>query len=135
MKNDIEVKIHPETGEELRRGLRVVAIEYKGYKTKVSLPGWYPSKGNNGIHTNADLKVYDRALNKLKAQSEKLILPEAIRETRLKLKLTQVEAGNLIGGGPRAFQKYEHGDVLPSRAASNLLLLLSKKPEMLEILE
>jgi hypothetical protein len=37
----------------------------------------------------------------------------------------------LIGGGPRAFQKYETGDLLPSRAISSALLLLDRDPEAL----
>jgi DNA-binding transcriptional regulator YiaG len=33
-----------------------------------------------------------------------------IRRIRERLGLTQVEAGEVLGGGPRAFQKYESGD-------------------------
>ena len=38
------------------------------------------------------------------------------------------------GGGKRAFQKYESGDVLPSRAISNLLRLLSNNLALLKTL-
>ena len=61
------------------------------------------------------MKVSDRVLNRLKARTEGLLEPEEIRRIRKKLGLTQEEAGELIGGGPRAFQKYETGDLLPSR--------------------
>ncbi|GAW65416.1 hypothetical protein GPEL0_01f0293 [Geoanaerobacter pelophilus] len=37
-------------------------------------------------------------------------------------------AVGLIGGGPRAFQKYEKGDLLPSRAICNALILLDRDP-------
>ena len=40
--------------------------------------------------------------------------PEEIKGLRLSLGLTQVEAGELLGGGPRAFTKYEAGTVKPS---------------------
>ena len=53
---------------------------------------------------------------------------------RKKLHLSQEEAGVRIGGGPRAFQKYESGDVLPSRAISNLLTILAEEPSMLNLL-
>jgi len=43
-------------------------------------------------------------------------------------------AGEIIGGGPRAFQKYEAGDLLPSRAISSALTLLDHNPEGLTIL-
>ncbi|MBE9038113.1 type II TA system antitoxin MqsA family protein [aff. Roholtiella sp. LEGE 12411] len=61
--------------------------------------------------------------------------PKEIRRIRKKLHLTQVEAGELIGGGPRAFQKYEAGDLLPSRAISNALVLLDHDPSSLTILK
>ena len=43
------------------------------------------------------------------------ISPDEIRATRERLGLSQVEAGELIGGGPRAFTKYEAGTVKPGR--------------------
>jgi HTH-type transcriptional regulator/antitoxin MqsA len=73
-------------------------------------------------------------LNRLKARIEGLTDPEEIRRIRKKLKLTQEIAGQLIGGGPRAFQKYEQGDLLPSRAISSALILLDHNPEALDLL-
>lgn len=63
-----------------------------------------------------------------------MVKPEEIRRIRKKLKLTQETAGRLIGGGPRAFQKYENADVLPSRAISSALVVLDHDPEALGIL-
>jgi hypothetical protein len=40
----------------------------------------------------------------------------------------------LIGGGPRAFQKYEAGDLLPSRAIGSALALLDHDPAGLAVL-
>ena len=51
-----------------------------------------------------------------------------------KLGLSQTAAGEIIGGGPRAFQKYEAGDLLPSRAISSALILLDHNPDGLTIL-
>jgi len=47
----------------------------------------------------------------------------------------ETEAGVLIGGGPRAFQKYESGDLLPSRAISSALVLLDHDPDALAVLK
>jgi HTH-type transcriptional regulator / antitoxin MqsA len=41
----------------------------------------------------------------------------------------------MIGGGPRAFQKYEAGDLLPSRAISSALALLDHDPGSLQVLK
>ena len=57
--------------------------------------------------------------------------PEEIREIRSHLRLTQVEAGTLLGGGPRAFAKYESGRVAPSASLTKLLQLLDREPETL----
>jgi HTH-type transcriptional regulator/antitoxin MqsA len=64
-----------------------------------------------------------------------LLEPEEIRRIRRILHLSQEAAGLLIGGGPRAFQKYESGDLLPSRAASSALALLRHNPDALAVLE
>jgi putative zinc finger/helix-turn-helix YgiT family protein len=61
--------------------------------------------------------------------------PEEIRCIRKKQGLTQEAAGLMIGGGPRAFQKYESGDLLPSRAISSALVLLDRDPRALAVLK
>ena len=60
--------------------------------------------------------------------------PEEIKRIRTKLGLTQERPGEPIGGGPRAFQKYEAGDLLPSRAIGSALALLDRDPEGLSVL-
>jgi HTH-type transcriptional regulator/antitoxin MqsA len=51
------------------------------------------------------------------------------------LKLTQEVAGRVLGGGKRAFQKYETGKTPPSDAAVALLEMMERHPEDLEILK
>jgi HTH-type transcriptional regulator/antitoxin MqsA len=81
------------------------------------------------------MKLSDRILNRLKVRSEGLLEQEEIRRIRKKLHLSQEAAGFLIGGGPRAFQKYESGDLLPSRAVCNLLTVLDRVPDALKIIQ
>jgi HTH-type transcriptional regulator/antitoxin MqsA len=52
-----------------------------------------------------------------------------IKTVRKKLGLTQEEAGVIIGGGKRAFQKYESGRTPPSDAAVGLIEILARHPE------
>ncbi len=63
------------------------------------------------------------------------IAPEEIRAIREYLGLSQVEAGELIGGGPRAFTKYEAGVVKPSAAVINTLRRLEADPTAVATLE
>jgi HTH-type transcriptional regulator / antitoxin MqsA len=125
----------PETGAPMYRGVRPMTLSYKGKDVTFDMPGWYCDQSAESIHTSEDMKVSDRMLNRLKAQGEGLLEPEEIRRIRKKLRLSQEAAGQLIGGGPRAFQKYEHGDLLPSRAISSALALLDHDPESLSVLE
>jgi len=117
------------------RGLRSMTLTYKGESITFDMPGWYCDQSDESIHTGEDMKVSDRMLNRLKARCEGLLEPEEIRRIRRKLHLSQEAAGLLIGGGPRAFQKYESGDLLPSRAASSALALLRHNPDALAVLE
>jgi len=118
----------------MQRAVRSMTLEYKGASTTFDMPGWYCEQSDESIHTGEDMKVSDRALNRLKASADGLPLPEEIKRIRAKLGLTQEQAGELIGGGPRAFQKYEAGDLLPSRAIGSALALLDRDPEGLSVL-
>ena len=125
----------PETGAPMHRGVRPLTLTYKGESLTFDMPGWYCDQSEESIHTGEDMKISDRMLNLLKARSEKLLAPEEIRRIRKKLRLSQAEAGRLIGGGLRAFQKYESGDLLPSRAVSSALMLLDHDPAALTVLK
>lgn len=117
------------------RGVRSMTLTYKGESVTFDMPGWYCEQSEESIHTGEDMKVSDRMLNRLKARSEGLLEPEEIRSIRKRLHLSQEAAGLMIGGGPRAFQKYESGDLLPSRAASSALALLAHDPKALSVLK
>ena len=127
--------VDPETGAPLHRDVRPLTLTYKGESITVDMPGWYGDHPDAGIFEPEDMKLSDRALNRLKARSEGLLEPEEIRRIRKKLGLSQTAAGEVIGGGPRAFHKYEAGDILLSRAISSALVLLDRDPQGLKTLE
>ena len=56
------------------------------------------------------------------------LTPQDIRRIREKVGLSQAEAGELLGGGPRAFTKYESGTIKPTTATANILRMLDAKP-------
>ncbi|WP_366555130.1 type II toxin-antitoxin system MqsA family antitoxin [Aquibaculum sediminis] len=127
-------QICPKSGHPMVRDIRPMTIEYQDHSLEVDMPGWYCEHCGEGVHTGKDMIVSDRALNRLKAQVEGLLLPETVKRIRKRLKLTQREAGTIIGGGPNAFQKYESGEILVSKAVASALLLLDRNPENLAIL-
>lgn len=125
----------PVTGASMRRDVRPMTLTYRTQSITFDMPGWYCDASDESIHTSEDMKVSDRMLNLLKARVEGLLEPKEIRRVRKRLNLTQVQAGELIGGGPRAFQKYEAGDLLPSRAITTALKLLDHDPAAIIILQ
>ena len=126
----IETRIHPETGKPLQRGVRPQTVKFGSLARVVEVPGWYPDDGSDAIHSGADLAESDRVFRELKAA-----YAAHVRKVRKRLKLTQEEAGLLIGGGRRAFQKYESGVMPPSDAAVGLIELLHRHPEEVEFLK
>ncbi|MBF0182490.1 MAG: type II toxin-antitoxin system MqsA family antitoxin [Magnetococcales bacterium] len=122
-----------ECGQTMVRDSRPVVLNYAGQSITVDLSGWYCACGES-VHSGKEMTVSDRALNLLKARAGGLLEPSRIRAIREKLGLSQRKASQIIGGGPNAFHKYEQGDVLVSRAASNLLRLLDANPGQLTLL-
>lgn len=125
----------PKTGAPMYRDTQPMTLTYKGESITFDMPGWYCDSSDESIHTGQDMKVSDRMLNRLKARAEGLLEPDEVRRIRKKLNISQTEAGQMIGGGPRAFQKYESGDLLPSRAISSALALLDHDPKGIAVLK
>lgn len=125
-----ETRVHPTTGKTLRRDVRTQTVSFGSMTRAVKVPGWYPEDDTDSIHSGADLAESDRVFRELKAE-----YASHVRKVRKKLNLTQEEAGRIIGGGRRAFQKYESGATPPSDAAVGLIELLHRHPEDLEFLK
>lgn len=125
-----ETRIHPETGKTLRRDVRPQTVKFGSMMRTVDVPGWYPDDDGDSIHSGVDLAASDRAFQELRAA-----YAAHVRTVRKRLKLTQEEAGRLIGGGRRAFQKYESGAMPPSDAAVGLIEILHRHPEEVEFLK
>ncbi len=123
-------RIHPETGAILRRGVRPQTISYAIYSRTIDVPGWYPDDGGDSIHSGDDLAEIDRATRAMRAD-----YAARIRSIRRSLRLSQEAAGRILGGGKRAFQKYEAGKTPPSEAAIGLIELVGRHPESLGILK
>lgn len=79
--------------------------------------------------------VYDINMGRRKGTSGREPLSaQEVKRIRESLGLTQVEAAELLGGGLRAFQKYESGATKPAATTSNLLRLLDADPSALRTL-
>ena len=121
----------PECGGAMKFGPKVRPLKYRDLEGKIRVTGWWCDSCGEGILTGEDLRRYSRALQDLKARAEQVLPPAAVAAIREKLGLSQRKAGELLGGGPRAFQKYEAGSQTPSVPMTHLLTLLASDPRRL----
>ena len=119
-----QTRFHPKTGDVLRRDARMQTLSVGSLSREVEVPGWYPEGDGDSIHSGAELQALDQADLELRAA-----YAARVKAVRKKLGLTQEEAGRIIGGGRRAFQKYERGTMQPSEAAVGLIEILDRHPE------
>lgn len=122
----------PECGGVMRYGTRDDQLVYRGQKKTIKSLGWWCTECAEAILSGDALKAHGRAFANLKAEVDAVMTPAEVAEVREKLGLSQRKAGELLGGGPRAFQKYEAGTQMVSAPMSNLLRLLSKDPSRLD---
>lgn len=121
-----------ECGSKMFRDTKPDTLTYKGQSVTVNQPGWYCSGCDEVLLTGKDAKATETAFLELKAKAEGLLTPEEIKAIRKKLHLSQAMAGEILGGGPRAFYKYENGLTLLSRPMSNQLTLLANDPARID---
>jgi HTH-type transcriptional regulator/antitoxin MqsA len=107
-------------------------LEYRGRKRTIKTLGWWCTKCGEGILTGEPLVRHEKAYLRLKAEVDGVLGPQQVALVRERLGLSQRRAGELLGGGPRAFQKYESGKQAVSVPMSHLLRLLAKEPSRLK---
>jgi len=121
----------PECGGAMVLDTRWDTVEYKGHSAKVRVKGYWCRKCHEAILDGEALKNREKAFLALRARVEGVLGPKEVADIRGRLGLSQRRAGELLGGGPRAFQKYESGEQQVSVPMANLLRLLEKDPHRL----
>lgn len=125
-----------ESGRTLKRGVKTVTIEIDGHAFRYGQPGWWASlddpSDNEAQFADEDNVVRAAARREARASAKKatLLTPLVIRAIRERCGLSQAQAAQMFGGGPKAFEKYESGEVVPSGAMMRLLLLAMQRPDL-----
>ena len=130
-RKNARARVCHDCGVVLVRDSRPLRLRYLDHEATVDQPGWYCPRCGEGVVEGADLRATRAERASLKATAEGVLTPAEVRRIRTRLKLSQRAAGELLGGGRRAFQKYESGEVAVSQAMSNLLRLLDRDPRRL----
>ena len=110
-------------------------LSYQGQQKTRQTLGWWCDSCDEAIFDGPALAERERDFLELKAEIDNVLGPAEVSKVREKLGLSQRQAGELLGGGPRAFQKYEAGKQAVSTPMSHLLRLLAKDPARLEELK
>jgi HTH-type transcriptional regulator/antitoxin MqsA len=115
----------------------MLTIMIDGHSFTYGQPGWWASvddpADNDGQLTDEDNVIRAAARREARASAKHAILtPLVIRAIREACKLSQQDAARVFGGGPKAFEKYESGEVAPSSSMTRLLLLAAKRPELFQ---
>ena len=121
----------PECGGDMRYEKHADEVSYQGHTRKLKTLGWWCSKCGESILEGAALRASEKAFLELKAEVDGVLGPSEVAAVREKIGLSQRKAGELLGGGPRAFQKYEAGAQAVSVPMSHLLTLLANDPKRL----
>jgi len=107
-------------------------VVYKDQEKRIKTRGWWCSACDEAIFDGKALAAREAAFLEHKAEIDGVLGPKEVTAIREKLGLSQRAASELLGGGPRSFQKYESGTQAVSVPMSNLLRLLSRDPSRLE---
>lgn len=129
---DETIMICHECGGRMVRDSRPATYGYRDRAITVVQSGWYCESCGEAVLGADDLAATRPAIAAMRAESDGVLPPAEVRAIRKTLKLTQRQAGALLGGGPNAFQKYESGEAAVSQPMSNLLRLLARDPNRLD---
>ncbi len=121
----------PECGGPALFESRTDTVDYKGHKARVRISGHWCTKCGEAVLEGEALAKRERAFLELRAKVERVLSPRQVANIRERLRLSQRRAGELLGGGTRAFQKYESGGQQVSVPMTNLLRLLARDPRRL----
>jgi len=105
---------------------------YGGRSTIIRQSGDFCAACGEGIFTSEESGHYLAAIGAFRASVDaEPLVPTEVRRIRKKLGLSQKEAGEIFGGGIRAFSQYERGETRQGKALDKLLRLLERHPDLL----
>jgi HTH-type transcriptional regulator/antitoxin MqsA len=110
-----------------------LTYSHGGRSTVIRQHGEFCKSCGEGVFTADESEQYLAAVNAFRAEVDaEPLAPSEVRRIRRKLGLTQKEAGEIFGGGIRAFSQYERGITRQGKALDKLLRLLDRHPELLD---
>ena len=112
--------------------VRPEEFRYEGLS--VTVPDYRSMECQNcgeAFATEDSVKRAEPLICDLHRQAEGMLTSQEIRQIRESLGFSQDDFGVLLGGGKKAFARYENGRVTQARAMDNLLRVLKAYPQAL----
>lgn len=122
--------------DQLRDVVQPELFKYEGYTAFIE--NYHSIECSNcgeAFPTEESIARSQPILRDLQRKAERLLTSDQIRNIRKSLGYTQDEFGIRLGGGKKAFARYENGTVMQSRAMDNLLRGLAACPQLLEVMQ
>ena len=119
----------------MMRGEKLVTLQVEGQAFEYRQPGWWCSL-DDPDDLDGQLVDEDNLVAEMARRTARAIVrgeafpPVLIRAIRLRCGLSQRDAGELFGTGEKSFEKYEAGQIPPSKPTQRLLRLAMEKPEL-----
>ena len=105
MGKEIETQPCPACGGTMRFEKRDDVLVYKGQSRTIKTLGGWCTSCDEAIFTGEPLVAHEKAFLQFKAEVDGVLGPAEVAKIRTALGLSQRKASELLGGGPRAFQK------------------------------
>lgn len=130
-----ETMVSAESGRPMVRGEKLVTLQVDGRTFEYRQPGWWCSLDDpddlDGQLVDEDNQVAEMARRTAQAIAKGAAFPPLlIRAIRLRCGLSQRDAGVLFGTGEKSFEKYEAGQIPPSKPTQRLLRLAMERPDL-----
>jgi HTH-type transcriptional regulator/antitoxin MqsA len=113
-----------------KRATREMAFDYKNQTLTYDQPGLWCDDCGEALLEPSDKETTDPIIFDFMAKVDRRLTTGDIRRIRKKLGLTQMQAGEIIGGGANAFHRYETGKAYPAKGSENFLRLLDRHPRL-----
>lgn len=126
----------PLCGQPLQEKSVTETFSYKG--RTLEYPNYiihHCSECDEAFVGNVTMKESGRRLRDFYREVDGLLTANEIKRIRTKLGYTQDDLSQLLGGGAKAFTRYENSDVIQSAAMDNLLRVLDSHPQAIATLE
>lgn len=126
----------PICGEGVLKREEITEIfDYKG--KKLEIPNYVIFECGTCDESIVDrdtLKTSEKTIRDFQKSVDGLLTSDEIKKIRKAFGFTQEDIGNLLGGGTKAFARYETGKVSQSKAMDNLLRIIDALPDALGVL-